>query len=99
MNTKTKPSWLNNLTDIEKKNDIEPFSPNEYKPNTEGFKGALVVAKRANGGNKIAYPLRIDEDINNQLAKDSIGSKNAVINLLLKYALADLKAKNITLTD
>jgi len=98
MNTKN-PGWLDNITNIDKKTEVEPFSKNNLKPNTKDFKGSLVVAKRANGGNKIAYPLRIDEDINSQLAEDCIGSKNAVINLLLRYALADLREKNITLED
>lgn len=100
MNTKNKPSWLDSITDIDKKTEVEPFSPNEYKPNTEQFQGKLAVAtKRGTGGNKVAYPLRLDEEINNQITNDCIGSKNAIINLLLKYALADLKAKNITLSD
>lgn len=96
---KNKSSWV---TDINKpeKIEIEPFSKNEsvYNPDLIAFNGYLVMADRPTGGKKVNYALRIEEEINNNLANCQ-GSKNAVINALLKYAIADLKAKNKTLTS
>lgn len=98
--TTNTPEWLRNITDTTKKIEVEPFSQNatEYKPYFIPFNGYLCIADRPTGGKKINYALRIEDDLNNQL-EDCQGSKNAVINLLLRYALADLKAKGKTLTN
>jgi len=95
-----KPKWFEEITDTSKKIEIEPFgeTPNIYKPSFIPFNGFLCIADRPNGGKKINYALRIEEDLNQQL-EECQGSKNAVINLLLRYALADLKAKGKTLTN
>jgi hypothetical protein len=41
--------------------------------------------------------LRVDDDLNDDLVKQCQGSKNSVINALLRYALNDLKEKKKTL--
>lgn len=85
--------WMNKITDVETKLNVEAFSETA---DIKAFSGVLVDADRPQGGKKINYPLRIEESINAELDKCK-GSKNAVINLLLKYAIADLKEKNKTL--
>ena len=96
----SKPDWLKGITDTSKKIEVEPFSEQttDYNPSFIPFNGYLCIADRPNGGKKINYALRIEDDLNKQL-EDCQGSKNAVINLLLTYALADLKAKGKTLTN
>lgn len=97
--SKNKPSWLDDVTNIEDKNIVEPFSK-QYQPSLQQFQGKLaVIGKRTSGSNKVAYALRIEEDINEILNNECLGSKNALINLLLRYAIEDLKGKNITLSD
>lgn len=98
-NKKNNPSWVSNFTDTENKLDIEPFSKPivEYNPSLIAFNGYICMADRPQGSKKIAYALRIEEEINTDLELCQ-GSKNAVINALLKYAIADLKAKKQTLT-
>ena len=96
MATENKPNWLSDFTNIEKKLDTEAFSETIPKPDLKEFSGYLVVADRPQGGKKINFPLRIEDDINTEL-EECNGSKNAVINALLKYAINDLKEKNKTL--
>lgn len=96
MKTDTKPNWLNKISS-EEKTEIEPFSKRSYEPELTNFNGYIVVAVNPRGTKKINFALRIEDDINNNL-NDCSGSKNAVINALLRYAIADLQAKNKTLT-
>lgn len=94
--TDKKPSWLNEFTNIDKKLETEAFS--EIIPNADlkEFSGYLVVADRPQGGKKINFPLRIEEDINSELEKCN-GSKNAVVNALLRFAINELKKNKKTL--
>lgn len=64
--------------------------------NLTPFNGYQVIAKRPYNGNKENFALRIEADINEEIEKCS-GSKNSVINALIRYALDDLKKKQVTL--
>lgn len=86
-------NWVKTFTE-ETNIDVEPFSK-DIKAYTQPFNGYYVIAERPNGGKKINYPLRLEEDLNIALNKCQ-GSKNAVINALIRYALQDIKEKNIS---
>lgn len=99
MSKNNKPSWLSEVTDISKDVSIEAFSTPVPKAKFE-VKNALVVANRkVSSTKKINVALRLDEDINETIDKETVGSRNEVINILLRYALEDIKKKGIPLTN
>lgn len=90
MKKNNNPSWLAEFK--QEKIPVEPF--HEEKQETE----YVAIIKEVRGQfKKIAYALRLDNDINEILEKQTIGSKNAVINALLRYAINDIKEKKIIL--
>lgn len=102
MNKNNKPTWLAEVTDISKDVSIEAFSTPEPKATKAKFevKNALVIANRKVSANKkINVALRLDEDINQIIEKETVGSRNEIINMLLRYALEDIKKKGIPLTN
>lgn len=96
--TEQKPNWLKGFTDIDTKLEQEPFAKVVSKADLRDFNGYIVMANNTAGTKKVAFPLRIEEEINSELEQCN-GSKNAVINALLKYAINDLREKNKTLFD
>lgn len=103
--TKSKPSWLAEITEIstpDKKTVqtefIEPFEKNKQavQQNLIEFNGFTACVSRPQTRKRFDYLLRIDDDLNDVLGNCQ-GSKNSVINALLRYAIEDLRAKNKTL--
>lgn len=101
--TKQKPSWLQEMTEVETKQTqadfVEPFE--KTKPSIElglaEFNGFFACISRPATRKRVDYLLRVDDDLNDDLVKQCQGSKNSVINALLRYALNDLKEKKKTL--
>lgn len=99
-----KPSWIADFTNLDKKLDVEAFETLDiYSPILidQGEQKFLCEMFRQykQGRATYSFPLKLDMDINEELEQKTKGSKNAVINELLRYALADLKKKKKTLTN
>lgn len=90
-------NWMGDFLNNDKKLEVEAFSelPKHYV--VVDRQGAIAIAKRANGGEKVAYASRIDKSIMERLEKDCIGTKNSLINALLEYALNRLDEEQKTL--
>jgi hypothetical protein len=106
MNTQTKPKiQINRIADLmENKQDIESFSDNKppfvlTKSNSDNSLICITDNKQSSK-DKDSYKeilLRLDKEVLKDIEDKTSGSKNAVINKLLKYAIDELVNKNITL--
>lgn len=88
--------WIKKVNNIKDKQQHEPFSNIPKNHRVVDYIGIPVKAKRAYGGKKVNFALRIEEHLN-EAVEQCEGSKNSIINGLIEFALAELKKQNKTL--
>lgn len=97
--TKNKPaidiSRFNEL--LNQNQEVKPFAQPEKVEIQSHSIVAIAPSRSAKKPEQVISQLRLDKEIYNLLEKHTAGSRNEVINILLRYAIEDLKNKNITI--
>jgi len=86
-------NWVKQITEA-KTIEVEPFSTE--KINIKENIGYYVIAKTINKVDRVPFALRVDADLHTEINKCR-GSQNAVINVLIRFALQEIKDKNLTI--